>query len=296
MNNQTEVKPEDFVLDLSPGTSIKGVMKSVAAASRDLWQVPVGRIEVVDGFNVRVQNDEYHAGIRELADSMKADGFYQHKPLAGYLANDNGTQIICVFDGHRRLAAAQLAIEEGADIEFLPVVITKDGVSMEDLTISLVKTNTGKPLSPYEIAIVCKRLVNFGHEPKEVAKRLGFTPTYVANLLSLMAMPNQIQKMVTDNEVSATTAIELFAEHGSKAKAMLEDASKAAKSAGKEKITRRFVAGADFKKICKKMSEPMFETLTQVQSDPAFDHLAEDTRSKLILLVEALNKTKETAS
>lgn len=292
MNNSCPA-PEDFVLELSPGGSIKTAMKQAEASSRDLWQVPIANIKIIDGFNVRVKNDEYHAGIRELADAIMAEGFYQHKPLAGYLAKVDGEEFVMVFDGHRRFAASQLAISEGAEIKTLPVHVSKDGVSMEDLTVALVLTNTGKPLTPYEMGIVCKRMINFGHEIKAVATRLQMTPQYVSNLLALMAAPTTIQKMVADNQVSATTAIEVFSKHGHKAVQVLEGATEAAKSAGKGKVTSRFVPGAMYKKTLKKSSETMFQTLSEIKEGPGFEALPEEMRGKIIMLVETIAKTKD---
>jgi hypothetical protein len=43
-----------------------------------------------------------------------------------------------------------------------------------------------QPPVPYETATECKRLINFGHEPKEIAARLGITRRYVDDLLLLV--------------------------------------------------------------------------------------------------------------
>ena len=143
-------------LELIQG-KVKEAMKG--AASRDLWQVPIADLHVIDGFNVRADGVEHREHVAGVADSIIANGFYQNKPLAGYVALQGGKQVIYITDGHCRLEAAQEAIKRGAEIKALPVVVSPKGTSIEDLTVGLVTNNSGKPLSQYEIGLVCKRLV-----------------------------------------------------------------------------------------------------------------------------------------
>ena len=51
---------------------------------------------------------------------------------------------------------------------------------------------------------MCKRLINFGMETPEIAKRLRFTKTYVESLLKLAAAPREIRNMVATGVVAAT--------------------------------------------------------------------------------------------
>lgn len=107
---------DDFRLELFPG-AVKQAMASSHAKSRDLWQVPVANIRIIDGFNVRIRDAKYDEKIDELAKSILAEGFYQDKPLAGYVAKENGENVIFVTDGHRRYEATLKAITAGAQIE-----------------------------------------------------------------------------------------------------------------------------------------------------------------------------------
>ena len=110
-----------------PG-SIKSAMRDIGAGSRDLWQVNPNQLRTCEDFNVRVLNDQYRARVRYLADSIKANGFYQDQPLAGYVAKEDGADIIYITGGHRRLAGTLLAISEGAEIPKVPVVVSQSGV------------------------------------------------------------------------------------------------------------------------------------------------------------------------
>ena len=232
-------------LQFTPG-SVKTAMKGVT--SSDLWKVPRDRLHVAEGFNVRIHDAEYKAHIRTLADSMKANGYMQDKPLAGYVAaSDDEHDRVIITDGHSRLAAYDLAVSEGMEPFDLPVVTKPRGTSMEDLTIALVTSNSGRQLSPYEIGVVCKRLVGYGMEPKAIAQRLGFTPVYVNGLLDLVAAPKALRDLVTEGKVSATLAVETLKKHGKEAAAVLTSGVKEAKAKGKDRVTKKHVRNATIK-------------------------------------------------
>ena len=283
-----------FDATLTPG-SIKSAMKESGSGSRDLWQVPIENIRTIDNFNVRTHGPAYSAHIRDLANSMLNEGYYQHKPLAGYVAKEDNEQIIYITDGHSRLDAAKLAISEGAEIELLPVVVSQAGVSMEDLTIALVRGNSGKPLSPYEMGVVCKRLVRFGMDISVIADRIGISSQYVNNLLSLMAAPAEIRMMVIEESVSASVAIEVIAQHGDKALQKLQEAQGRAKETGKAKVTPKHIDPAnEFKKAVKKESEGMFLLLERIKnefdSNPGEFGIADELR---ICLDETIARIKQ---
>ncbi|UUZ66269.1 ParB/RepB/Spo0J family partition protein (plasmid) [Polaromonas sp. P1-6] len=233
MNNKST--QAEFVLDLVPG-AVKEAMQGTT--SSDLWKCNIDDIVVIDEFNVRDKDADYDAKVREYADSMKAIGFLPSKPLALFVARIDGKSVNVLYDGHRRLAAAKLARSEGTEITTVPAVTAPKGTSMEDLTIALVTTNNGEPLKPHQIAIVCKRLVAYGMETGEIAKKLSFTKTYVESLLQLMSAPRVIRDMVTTGKVSATLAIDTIKKHGSEAAKVLNDASEIAQASGKERVTK----------------------------------------------------------
>lgn len=265
-----ELRATDLQLDfhdqLTPG-SIKGAMKNAEAGSRDLWQVPPENLRLIENFNVRVNGERHKAKVREYADSMKSEGYYQHKPLAGYVAKDGDENVIFITDGHTRLQSVLLANSEGAQIDLVPVVVSQAGVSMEDLTVALVRSNSGEPLSPFETGVVCKRLSRFGWDEKKIADRIGVSEQYVKNLLSLIAAPIEIRQMVIEDRVSASTAIEVIAKHGDKALSILEQAQERAKAAGKGKATARHVDPAsEFKKAVRERSGDMFELLERISN------------------------------
>lgn len=207
--------------------------------SADLWKVPPQRLRRHPGFNVRVKNQAYADRVRELAESIKANGYYADKPMAGFAAREGDEDIIIITDGHTRLDAVELAISEGAEIEVVPVVTKPAGTSMEDLTVALVMSNNGSPLKPYETAEVCKRLIGYGMDETTIAKRLGYTMTHVQNLLLLMSAPSEVREMVKLDQVSASLAIETLRKHGPAALGILKQAVKSVEEDGGGRVTAK---------------------------------------------------------
>lgn len=229
----------DLVIDtLVPG-SVKAAMKEAGASSSDLWMVPYKDIRVIEGFNVRVRNAEYEAHLHNIRDSIIANGFYRDKPLEGYVAKEDGSNVIYITGGHTRYEAAGLAIDMGAAIEALPIIVKPAGTSQEDLTVALVTGNSGRPLTPIETAIVIKRLLGFGLDEKKVAARLGYGKKYVEDLLSLLSAPAAVRKLVEQGKVSATLAIAEIKKDPKEAAKKLTEAMKGIAETGKTKITKK---------------------------------------------------------
>ena len=237
-------------------SNIKVAMKGVDAKSRDLYFVPIDCLKIMADFNVRAKNDTYFASVREIADSIKANGFYAHKPFAVIVMKENGSDILAVYDGHTRFDGLMLAISEGASIERVPVVCAPSGTTLEDITVGLVTNNSGRQLDPMGIAVVCKRLVGYGLDNTEIAKRLAFTPGYVGSMLTLIGAPKQIRDMVIDGKVSASLAIITLRDHGEQAIQVLDAGFVQAVEAGKTKVTQKNLPVATTKKS-KKVVAPV---------------------------------------
>lgn len=278
------------------GGSIKGAMKAVNASSRDLWIVERSAIRVIENFNVRVHNQALTDHIRSLANSMKLDGFRPEHPLAGYVSNEGGELAIYLTDGHNRLAAFDLAVSEGAEMTDLPMVVSSKSRSMEDITVGLVTSNSGKPLDTLEKAFVCKRLTQFNWDSKRIAERLGFsTPTYVDDLLLLAGSPSAVIMMVADGKVAAATAIEMLKKHGNKAPQMLQEGLERAKTQGKEKLTKRFTTDPGLKFVTRS-APTLFTTVKEISADPAFAQLDAGLRDKVQKLMDEIADLQAKAS
>lgn len=270
--------------------SYRNAMKAAEAKAGDRFMVPLKALKVLDGFNIRVRDTaRYKAGIQSLADSIKSEGFYPDKPL-GVFVDAEGD--ICVTDGHRRLEAAILAVSQGAEIEALPVVVKPQGTSREDLTVALVRSNTGEPLTPLEIGIVVKRLLSYGMEKAAVCQRLQITERYVDDLLLLVAAPKAVRDMVAADKVSATLAIDALRADPKGAAETLREGLASAEAKGKGKVTKKHLKDklkSKAKKKGKKVAEEAPETAKDSANDnqPAVQVLPE-AKSRLAGNLDAL--------
>jgi len=228
-------------LELASG-NVKAAMRAAGARSSDLWKVKREHIKVLPGFNPREETPSYLARVIEIGRSILANGYDQTEPLAGFVARDGDEHTICLTDGHTRLRAVEWAIEQGAEIEVLPVLVSPAGTSMADVTVGFVTKNSGAPLTPLEKSTVCKRLIGYGLEEDEICKRLGLTRTYVSGLLILAGAGNVIRTMVASGQISASNAISAIRKHGAGAAAFLTGRIEEAKANGKTKATRKTLA------------------------------------------------------
>ena len=293
----------DLLVNMTPPTLVKGSIKKgmaravgsdIRGQSKDLWFVKPENVKVVENLNPRVETPSYLAHVRNLANSMKVNGYFQDKPLAGYVAKDEATgeDIVLIYEGGSRLKAVLLAKSEGAEIDMVPVSVSQEGKNMEDLLVAMHMGNTGRQLSFFEIAIIVKRLTGFNKTPAQISERLCLEKGTVDNMLKLMEIDPKIQHLVATDAMAATLALEVVAEHGSKAYDVLIHAQKSAKKQGKTRITSRFVPGNAFKKAAEKEAEPMFEALAKVKADAAFGALAPEVQALLDDLIARVSSAK----
>lgn len=210
-------------------------LRDLAESKRDLLMIDPRKIQVEEGYNVRdLTTPAAHASLHQLAQSIADNGFSIEHPITVRLKGED----IFVVAGHRRRAASMIAIEKlGAEIQSIPCIAEAKGTSDADRCADLVVSNSGEPLTALEIAAVVKRLIGFGWEKVQIAKRLGWeTKQTVDNHLDLLAAPQDVQRMVRDNEVSPSVAMHVVRKHGDKAGETLAAAKVQAVSEGKSRV------------------------------------------------------------
>jgi len=221
-------------IELTPG-NVKAAMRAAGARSADLWMVPVGNIRVIAGYNIRPIDREH---VDALKESIKVNGYSKDKPLAGYVSKEEGDDpIINLTDGEHRLTAVLELIAEDVPIEFLPVTVAPAGTSMVDLAVSMATSASGKELTPQAWAVLCKRLIGYGCDVDEIAKRLVKEKAQIANWLVLAGASRRVLQMVEERKVSGTNAIRLLKKHGAGTADVLEQKFEAAQAKGKKKVT-----------------------------------------------------------
>ena len=213
--------------------------KKFADKRTTLMWVDPRKISVKQGLNARdLSTPDNKAHVRWIADSIKANGFRQSNPLE--VAEIDG--VMCITQGHCRLAAVMTCIEEGFDIVAVPYIPEPPGTSPEDRIANQYNDNAGKALTPLELSGNVKRLLGMGMDVDQIAKRFAISGTYVDSLLRLQAAPIEVHNMVKHGEVSAGTAMKVLQEEGATGGAqVLREAVKVAKAAGKTRATMKHV-------------------------------------------------------
>lgn len=291
MTTITMQQIEAFSKETIVPAGVRGTVSSLGATRRDMYHIEPTKLRVIEGFNPRVENDDYEAHIRALADSIKTEGFYQDQPLGGYAAKEAGEDVVYIYSGHSRLRAVKIAMAEGAAITHVPVVVSSTGMSMEDMTIALVRGNGGKPLTYYESAVVCQRLQKFGYDLDKIAEHTGFAEGVVRNRLRLMSAPLKLKMMVANGEISPTLALEMFDEYGENVLEKLEEAAETAKDKGKNKVRASSVPDPlkDQDKLIKKKAHFLFEIIKNVKQDSGYMSLTIGNREYIETVLEEID-------
>lgn len=273
--------------------NIRSLQAEHRRADAMLWVKP-SDLYVVPGFNVRVRDESYLAHIRDLADSIKVDGFHIDKPISVVATrNEQGREVLAIVNGHSRHEAVLQAISEGVAIEAVPVIVQSKAFNSTDMTVELVKSNSGRPLSAYERAIVVKRLVGQGLSEAEIGRRLGFTRSYINGLVLLAGAAPRLVQAIGAGEVAATVVIEQIREHGhAAAERRIGDMIRSCKESG-SKVTRSAMRASRLSQAVRASAQELFEIATAITRDPGFEHLSEANRLNLAALLQDLQSTRE---
>lgn len=285
-------------------------MKAAEATTAKLYRVPIEKIKVIPGFNVRVPSADYTEHRDNIADLIAANGFDSTKPLAGYVAKEDDVNVIYVTDGHTRLDAVAVFNETAkkADkITHLPVLVHPKELTLTDLTVALHTANSGRPLTPFELGVVVKRLLNEdGASKKDIATRLGVTPRYLDDVLLLAGADKDVKQHVASGAVSSTMAIQLLRADPETAGEKIAKAVKTAGDAGKKKATKKdagpkmkkikvsvpFEAGDDMKEIVKAVAAKVRESVAAEEGEDDTKLSTVDGSINLVIEVPAPEKPK----
>lgn len=221
--------PSLFQEELAHGNTAKAIKGAdTEQLANKVVMMSLKDIHIVPGLNPRVSNTAaMKAHIEGIGKSIIANGFYADKPLAVFATKIDGKDVTALRDGHNRYAGAEWANKkQPGTVDKVPVIFDAEEMSKLDMIVSFHTANTGKPLGPYEQAILVIRAFEEGATKKEIAARLGCTERYIDDLGLLVKAPEEVIDMVLNDRVSATLAIEMVKTHGDKAGKKLEAAAK----------------------------------------------------------------------
>ena len=130
--------------------------------------------------------------LEELAQSIRVNGIVQ--PIV-VRRKGNGYQIVA---GERRWRAAQRA-----GLQKVPAVV-KDVTDEKLLELALVENIQRQELNAIEEARAYKNLINtIGLTQEMVAERVGKNRTVITTSLRLLKLPDEIQKLIEEEKISA---------------------------------------------------------------------------------------------
>lgn len=216
-------------------------IKDIAKGRSDVYRVSPFDLKVKPNWNGREpDHPDNIAHIDQLAQSIAEVGVKE--TLTAYMEGDD----LFVENGHMRLAASLRAIEMyGADKDMLiPVQTSPRDATEADRILSQIIRNSGKQLSPLEMAAVFERLNALDLSDADIARRTGLSRVYIGQLIALHHMPKSTTSLVRDGKVSATLAIQTmkrFEGDAKKTAAVLKEAVAFAKGKGKARATAKHV-------------------------------------------------------
>ena len=161
---------------------------AITGEGEELKHIPVDLIQR-GKYQPRVEMDE--TALEELALSIKAQGVMQ--PI---VIRSIAPQKYEIIAGERRWRAAQLA-----GLDLIPAVIKSVGDEAA-IAMSLIENIQRENLNPIEEALALKRLQDeFELTQQEVANAVGRSRTAVTNLMRLVGLHIDVQKMLQSGKL-----------------------------------------------------------------------------------------------
>ena len=139
----------------------------------------------------KVFNEE---NLQELSNSIKERGMIQ--PIIVRKSKENSSRYEIIAGERRWLAAQKAGLHE------VPVVIT-DADDLKSLEFAIIENVQRNDLTPIEEARGYQRLIkDFSYDQEKVAKFIGKSRSHIANFLRLLALPDNILKLIEDKKLS----------------------------------------------------------------------------------------------
>ncbi len=131
--------------------------------------------------------------LKQLADSIKEHGVLQ--PILVRSTSSGNYRIIA---GERRWRAAKMA-----GLSEVPALIRDDLSDEQAAQIALIENLQRENLNPIEEALGYKELLDeYSMTQEQLAKALGKARSSIANSVSLLALPDEVKKLLSDGKIS----------------------------------------------------------------------------------------------
>jgi len=133
--------------------------------------------------------------LEELAESIRSRGIIQPLIVRPRPGKEDEYEIVA---GERRWRAAQIAQKHD-----VPVLI-RDFDDTEVLEVAIIENIQRADLNPVEEALGYRQLMErFGHTQGRLSEALGKSRSHIANLLRLLQLPEDVQQMLREGQLTA---------------------------------------------------------------------------------------------
>lgn len=133
--------------------------------------------------------------LNELAESIRVKGVIQPLIVRIDPSDEGRYQIVA---GERRWRAAQMA-----QLHELPIIL-RDYDDTEVLEVAIIENIQRADLNAIEEAAGYRQLMfKFGHTQEKLAEALGKSRSHIANVMRLLNLPESVQAMVVNGDLSA---------------------------------------------------------------------------------------------
>lgn len=213
--------------------------KSNAAAKRgDAIRVNINAIKVIDGFNVRISDDELREHVAGIAGALAAN--LPVPPIEVWTNPDTG--VIELVDGHCRYNAYLQYAESAPKFDGYIDAVKFDGTPFQR-KMRIASSNKQLKLKPIELGRLYLHARDvLGASRQEIAAEAGMSLAHIDQMILLASGSRELHEAVERKEISATEATKLIRDHGIDAPAELERRKEAAKEAGKDRVTAKVAA------------------------------------------------------
>ncbi len=140
----------------------------------------------------KIFDEEY---LNELMNSIRERGILQ--PIIVRKSNDDQSKFEIIAGERRWLAAQKVGLHS------VPVVIT-EADDLKSLEFAIIENVQRHDLNPLEEAQGYKKLIDqFSYDQEKVSKFIGKSRSYVANVLRLLLLPDEVVNLIENQKLSA---------------------------------------------------------------------------------------------
>jgi ParB/RepB/Spo0J family partition protein len=242
---------------------------------KDLLLIDPRLLRIEEGFNTRFD----YGDIDELKSSIIENGV--RIPLRGYKEGD----FYFITDGHRRLEATLKAIQEGNDIARVPFSSERKR-TLEERIFDIILSNDGKQLTPLELGETYRKLMQFGFNYTEIAKKIGKTIKHVSDMVSVAESSKEVKDIIKGGGISASLVAEVKAKikNDEEAEDIIKTVSSIKKEAGEGKVTKK-----DVEDLLPESKPELELELTTVRGE-SYTFTEEETKELLKRQIKACSK------